>query len=362
MARLPADRTKLNAAVQNQQPSIVADAIANREALIEAYDTIDMLYNFTAGLVAGGTLQPYPHGLYRNAIINGNFDVWQRGTIFGSGVYTADRWLGLYFGSNTQYSRETITDLPGSQYAIKVQNISGQSNFVGSIVQRIESVNAALLYEKTVTLSFKVKCTENKTFSVMVRSPSAKDNFSTTNTRHAKSDCQAIANTWSTVVFTFPLTDPEFKNGIEISIGDQNVDQEIAVGGYYLFAQVQLNVGDIPLPFQPRSFAEELALCQRYYQRGLQYRSVGTFYAPSAASIIVPHIVPMRIAPTLGKIPGTSIMLDDIGVGELTTSNSPFNIIASENASKFDIDGFTGANPYRFARLLNDSIYLDAEL
>jgi len=43
MAQLPADRTKLNAAVANQQPSIVASAKANREALIEAYDTIDLL-------------------------------------------------------------------------------------------------------------------------------------------------------------------------------------------------------------------------------------------------------------------------------------------------------------------------------
>lgn len=44
MAQLPTDRTKLNAAIANQQPSIIASAQANREAMIEGYDSIDLLY------------------------------------------------------------------------------------------------------------------------------------------------------------------------------------------------------------------------------------------------------------------------------------------------------------------------------
>jgi hypothetical protein len=32
-------------------------------------------------------------------------------------------------------------------------------------------------------------------------------------------------------------------------------------------AQLQVNSGDTSLPFQPKSFAEEFALCQRYYEK-----------------------------------------------------------------------------------------------
>lgn len=44
MSSLPSDRTKLNAAVGDQSQSITpASGRKNREALIEAYDTIDLL-------------------------------------------------------------------------------------------------------------------------------------------------------------------------------------------------------------------------------------------------------------------------------------------------------------------------------
>jgi|GEM_PF-4588749 len=56
MAQLPADRTKLNAAVANQQPSIVASAKANREALIEAYDTIDLLNQKVDTAISNGKM------------------------------------------------------------------------------------------------------------------------------------------------------------------------------------------------------------------------------------------------------------------------------------------------------------------
>lgn len=56
MATLPADRTKLALAQGNQVASTVASASKNINAMTEAYDTIDALYNFTTGLISAGTL------------------------------------------------------------------------------------------------------------------------------------------------------------------------------------------------------------------------------------------------------------------------------------------------------------------
>lgn len=56
MAQLPADRTKLALAQQNQVPGQVAASVRNINAVTEAYDTIDQLYAFATSLISRGTL------------------------------------------------------------------------------------------------------------------------------------------------------------------------------------------------------------------------------------------------------------------------------------------------------------------
>ena len=90
---------------------------------------------------------------FKNRLINGAMQIWQRGTSSTtSGVYgTADRWLQI--GTSATWSQST--DVPtGFRHSMSVSG----SNFV-QIVQRIESLNCTDLVGETVTFSFWLKQT-----------------------------------------------------------------------------------------------------------------------------------------------------------------------------------------------------------
>jgi len=255
MARLPADRTKLNAAIVNQQPSIVASAQANREALIEAYDTIDMLYNFTAGLVAGGTLQPYPHGLYRNAIINGNFDVWQRGTSFTKPnfAYTADRWkVTQIVDDKVLVFRSPEVPNKQSLYSLRVETTESNSG-AGAATDISQPIEHYQLFRgKTVTFSGYVYCDQGASFV-----PNIDDGIANT-----------PGETYTAAAWTkFSVTKPIGESATMLIPYGRFLRSGLSPGKGIYLAQLQLTVSDTALPFQPRSFAEELALCQRYFEK-----------------------------------------------------------------------------------------------
>ena len=74
-------------------------------------------------------------GQNKNLIINGQFDIWQRGTDSGSnttdGVLACDRWMLASSGATKQVTRQTFTlaqtDVPSNpkyflRYAVTVGN------------------------------------------------------------------------------------------------------------------------------------------------------------------------------------------------------------------------------------------------
>lgn len=104
---------------------------------------------------------------FRNAIINGNFDIWQRGTSFSatdSETYICDRWL--YYkdvGGTLDITRESFTlgqtDVPGEPtYFLRFdQSVGGSGGTRNDLIQRIEGVRTFAGQE--VTLSFYAKST-----------------------------------------------------------------------------------------------------------------------------------------------------------------------------------------------------------
>ena len=100
----------------------------------------------------------------KNAIINGGFDIWQRGTSIavngGSNTYVCDRWAiqTATASVNTTTSRQATSDttnLPFIQYCARVQRNSGvTANGFISIQQSIETANSIPFAGRAITVSF----------------------------------------------------------------------------------------------------------------------------------------------------------------------------------------------------------------
>ena len=221
-------------------------------------------------------IQPYSNNsLYRQAIINGNFDVWQRGTSISVGAsaytYTCDRFKA--FSANTATIVSQSTDVPaGFRYSLKLQRPNGNTGTnLLSIGQIIETANATYLAGKAVTLSFWAKVGANYSggaMSVQLLTGTAADQggdpYSWTGLATAiNSTSFTPTTTWARYTYTGTIASNALEVMENISItptGTAGADDALYITG------VQLNAGSVALPFQPKSFAEELRDCQRYYQ------------------------------------------------------------------------------------------------
>ena len=101
----------------------------------------------------------------RNVLINGGFDVWQRGTPF-TGIsnahsYTADRWVifrSLVAGYSLSQQAMVPSELSGFNYCARYQRTAGNTDLgILYMGRTFESITVKALAGKTVTLSFYVR-------------------------------------------------------------------------------------------------------------------------------------------------------------------------------------------------------------
>ncbi|XID92507.1 hypothetical protein ACF3MZ_29270 [Paenibacillaceae bacterium WGS1546] len=214
-------------------------------------------------------------GINANAIINGNFDIWQRGTSFIGGRYTADRWISSVTNpSDNTVTRQSFssgqTEVPNNpKYFLRLSPTTNQA--AGSNMRhRIEGVHT--FSGETVTLSTWLRSSIPTTTTIYLR-----QNFGTGGNPSAsvnKLTNVPVTIQWQQFTFTTTLDSVEGK-----SLGTNGNDcVEVILttnlgntAHNFDIAQVQLCVGEKALPFQPRSFGEELALCQRYYEKSYDY-------------------------------------------------------------------------------------------
>ena len=178
-----------------------------------------------AGLVGANSKLPYFSGAgqmgladlfsNKNAIINGDFNIWQRGTSFSSVVsasYSADRWQ--YDKNGTMvHNISRSTDVPTIAQSGRIFNYSllvgcqtsqsmiGSGNYA-AILHKIEGYNFLPLAQKAVTLSFWVKSTKPGIYCVSLRN----DVYAPVDRSCVKEFNINNSDTWEFKTITFPAS------------------------------------------------------------------------------------------------------------------------------------------------------------
>lgn len=237
---------------------------------------------------------------FKNWIMNGNFDIAQRGTSFTNPshlAYVADRWKvmnnseGATFPSSIVLTQEKLTsgDIFGSFYYLRsswngeLSNIQTYSRH--GLLQYIEHGTKFLAgLNKKVTVTFYARSSiADKRLGVFIYqaygtggSPSSATiltgNTFTLSSSWEKYSYTFTTNTLSSTVFgtnddNYFMLDFMYVWGSGYSSHMNTDTSEPFVGsGNIDIAQVALYAGDVAYPFEPKSYQQELSDCQRYFQ------------------------------------------------------------------------------------------------
>lgn len=308
------DRTLL--ASNYQDPGDVYDDSKTEGAIKVLADQNDANWDYLGTLVAGGTLQPYPAFLSRQALINGNFEIAQEGTSFsGNGIYTVDGWVMANGGGTATVTQQDVTPgdgfTPYKHFLRFSQSVAGTSN--PNLLQRIESVYT--FAGQSVSVLFKARLVSGGPYDVDVYMA---QNFGTGGSPSAEvlTKLGKVSVSTTAQKFTVSGTLPSI---LGKTLGTQKDDNlrlffNLPVGVTFDmdFAYVGVNAGDVALPYQARSFGEDLAICQRYFEKSYPYEVVpGTSLSGNNAvlfraydgytpySLVVSYKVAKRISPTV---------------------------------------------------------------
>ncbi len=209
----------------------------------------------------------------KNAIINSGCQVKQRYAVTVTNIpqFVVDRietYAGGTVTAGTIDQAET-TLLGSSGYASAVTGYTNLSS--PSLVQlywryRIESKDVQRFIDKAAIFSAIVYHDVGSAFDyhITISKADAKDNFSTITTIQSSGAISVGTNIASKISIAVPDM-ASCGNGVEILIL-ANIVNNVTTEDFYI-TEFQFELGSIATDFEQRLIAEELALCQRYFQR-----------------------------------------------------------------------------------------------
>jgi hypothetical protein len=319
----------------------------------------------------------------RNFVINGGFDIWQRGTSFtngaGTSIYGADRWhIYSTDGSGRTWSRQTTSDttnLPFIQYCLRAARNSGvtSTNSI-AITQDFETANSLPFAGKTLTISFYARrganysATGNALNVDLVQGTGTDQNSLTGFTGQAPvlSGVATLTTTWQRFSFTGTMAATYTQLGIQIYGLPTGT---AGAADFYEITGVQVEVGSVATQFSRSggTIQGELAACQRYYYRQSIAATparfgIGMVNSATAANFYTYFPVQMRTAPTALEQNGTATDYSVIGSGVTITVCSAVPIVGSNSVNvaqyAFTVASGLTAGQAIEARPVNTNAYL----
>ena len=253
-----------------------------------------------------------PAGLgFRNVVINGGFDIWQRGTaattiaITSSSAFLADRWQGTRSVSGSKQS-QISAGLDGFRYGMRIQRDSGNTSTTAIYLsQSFEGDVVIKLANKPVVLSFYARAGSNYsptssflTVGLGCGTGSEANIIYSSFTGYTLPVNSNITLTTSWQRFTFIVNIPSGTTQAGLYFAMTPVGTA-STNDYFDITGVQLEQNYQPTPFEQRPIGVELALCQRYYfahtNDGATYIDLSARFASDIYRVAVFYTpVPMR--------------------------------------------------------------------
>ena len=334
----------------------------------------------------------------KNLIINGGMRVDQRNsgaatTITSSSAgFPVDRFnMSITSGSSGTLTTQQVSDAPqGFDKSLKLTVGTADASLAAADwfdgLYNIEGNDMAHLNWGTanaqaVTLSFWVKASVLGTYSIELRT--------TSGTQHSYTFDYAVANTgWNKIVQhiagpTVGTFNTNEGSGVAILIplatgsnytttttgvwqtGNYNatpnaINFMATSGNTWQITGLQLELGSVATDFEHRSYGEELALCQRYYQRSKNF--VGSGGSSTTVEGYHWFSIEMRATPALSQSAPFSV--NDVNNNFTQSGNNLATYNATTNGSFITMALFSGITPNRpcASRGLGGDIIADAEI
>ena len=320
----------------------------------------------------------------KNMIINGDMRIAQRGAsetgITLQGYYTCDRWHIQLNGPTLKLEQDSDNPGYGFQNSLAITTTTAVSSIAGGNAIKlrylIEGYDVAQLqygttHAKPFTLSFWVKSSLTGQFAISFSRDSRIVNRQVTvnsaNTWEHKSITilgdvtTAFANTTNgtgMIINIFPSSGANSTDGSNIRQWNSYHNAHTAYGvnmghltvtnSVFKITGVQMEVGKVATEFEHRPYAEELALCQRYFET-INLYGANTTYTGGGYNRHIGEVfwkVEKRAIPT-SNTPGIGNYQPGGGSGTVTLSGPTINgaVLNSGNTNSTYPDGWinTGA-------------------
>lgn len=295
-------------------------------------------------------------GGMKNAVINGDFRIWQRGTSFPSIAptaivegerYTADRWAvradGVGGAGIAQVTRQGFTvgqtSVPGAKDFLRYQQTTPSNAGGGRIRTKIEALEQLANGDVSVSLYLKASSAISVTCALV-------NVYGVASTAQVAASVFNVTTSWALYQFTATLPSVAGQT-LDPATAHLLLELQLPAGSPLLdVARVQVERASIPSTFEVRPLSIEQLLCERYYEKSYERDTapgsantlegcLTALDSESAADTLVGRFrVPKRARPTVGWYAPVSGTVGQISVGSTPVDYQVVQTVAtSRNAT-----------------------------